>query len=205
MRETRVRSLGGEDLLEKEMATHSSILAWKIPWMEEPGRLQSMGWQRVKHDWETSLHLSEFSICLEAAVNTQVGLRSSEGLIGARKKTCFWIDTPTWLLAGGLSSYPSRALQTATWVSSRWGWKFPLWWVIWARKQRGSHIVFYALVLEVAHCHSCHILFITSKSEFSPYSELWEGGTNLWFLKEGIPGNLWNVFLNHHTWDFPGG
>ena len=50
MRETRVRSLGGEDRLEKEMATHSSTLAWKIPWMEEPGRLQSMGSQRVGHD-----------------------------------------------------------------------------------------------------------------------------------------------------------
>ena len=47
MQETRVRSLGLEDPLEKEMATHSSILAWKIPWMEEPGRLQSMGSQRV--------------------------------------------------------------------------------------------------------------------------------------------------------------
>ena len=43
MQETRVQSLGGEDLLEKEMATHSSILAWKIPWMVEPGRLQSKG------------------------------------------------------------------------------------------------------------------------------------------------------------------
>ena len=50
MRETWVPSLGREDLLEKEMATHSSILAWKIPWMEEPGRLQSMGTQRVGHD-----------------------------------------------------------------------------------------------------------------------------------------------------------
>ena len=47
---TRVRSLGGEDTLEKEMATHSSTLAWKIPWTEEPGRLQSMGSQRVGHD-----------------------------------------------------------------------------------------------------------------------------------------------------------
>ena len=45
--ETRVQSLGQEDLLEKEMATHSSILAWKIPWMVEPGRLQSIGSQRV--------------------------------------------------------------------------------------------------------------------------------------------------------------
>ena len=55
MRETWVRSLGWEDPLEKEMATHSSTLAWKIPWMEEPGRLQSMGLQRVGHDWSTSL------------------------------------------------------------------------------------------------------------------------------------------------------
>ena len=50
MWETWVQSLGREDPLEKEMATHSSILAWKIPWMEEPGRLQSMGLQRVGHD-----------------------------------------------------------------------------------------------------------------------------------------------------------
>ena len=47
--ETRVQSLGWEDLLEKAMAPHSSTLAWKIPWMEEPGRLQSMGSQRVGH------------------------------------------------------------------------------------------------------------------------------------------------------------
>ena len=50
MRETRVRSLGWEDPLEKEMATHSSALAWKITWMEEPGGLQSMVSQRVGHD-----------------------------------------------------------------------------------------------------------------------------------------------------------
>ena len=50
MRETRVQSLGWEDPLEKEMAIHSSTIAWKIPWTEEPGRLQSMGSQRVGHD-----------------------------------------------------------------------------------------------------------------------------------------------------------
>ena len=50
MWETRVRSLGWEDLLEKEMETHSSILAWRIPQMEEPSRLQSMESQRVGHD-----------------------------------------------------------------------------------------------------------------------------------------------------------
>ena len=50
MWETWVRSLGGEDTLEKEMATHSSILAWRISWIEEPGRLQSMGSQ----EWDTT-------------------------------------------------------------------------------------------------------------------------------------------------------
>ena len=50
MQETQFRSMGQEDPLEKEMATHSSILAWKIPWMEEPGGLQSMRSQRVEHD-----------------------------------------------------------------------------------------------------------------------------------------------------------
>ena len=50
MQETRVRSLGREDPLEKEMATHSSILAWRISWTEEPGGLQSTGSQRVGHD-----------------------------------------------------------------------------------------------------------------------------------------------------------
>ena len=50
MRETWVQSLGREDALEKEMATHSSTTAWKIPWTEEPGRLQSMGSQRVGHN-----------------------------------------------------------------------------------------------------------------------------------------------------------
>ena len=58
VQETRVRSLGWEDPLEKEMATHSSTLAWKIPWTEEPGRLQSMGLQRVRHDWATSFHFT---------------------------------------------------------------------------------------------------------------------------------------------------
>ena len=50
MQETRVRSLGQEDPLEKEMAIHSSILAWRVPWTEEPGGLQPTGSQRVRHD-----------------------------------------------------------------------------------------------------------------------------------------------------------
>ena len=58
MQETWVQSLGQEDPLEKRRATHSNILAWRIPWTEEPGRLQSMGLQRVGHDRATSLSLS---------------------------------------------------------------------------------------------------------------------------------------------------
>ena len=50
MQEMRIWSLGWADPLEKDMATHSSILAWRIPWTEEPGGLQSMGWKRVRHD-----------------------------------------------------------------------------------------------------------------------------------------------------------
>ena len=59
MQETWVLSLGQEDALEKGIAAHSSILAWRIPWTEEPGQLQSMGSQRVRHDWMTftSLHI----------------------------------------------------------------------------------------------------------------------------------------------------
>ena len=62
VRETQVPSLGWEDPLEKEMAPHFSTLAWKIPWTEEPGRLQSMGSQRVRHDLTTLLSLSRLRI-----------------------------------------------------------------------------------------------------------------------------------------------
>ena len=62
MWETRVRSLGQEDPVEKEMAIHSSTLAWRIPWKEEPGRLQSMGSQRVGHDLATSLSVQFSSV-----------------------------------------------------------------------------------------------------------------------------------------------
>ena len=61
MLETRVQSLGWEESLEKEMATHSSILAWEVPWTEEPGGLQSMGSQRVGHDCHL---LPMLGICL---------------------------------------------------------------------------------------------------------------------------------------------
>ena len=60
--ETQVRSLGREDPLEKEMATHSNILAWEIPWMEKSDRLQLVGLQRVRHDRAASLHFLSLNI-----------------------------------------------------------------------------------------------------------------------------------------------
>ena len=71
MWETQVRSLGWEDPLEKEMATHSRTLAWKIPWTEKPSSLQSMRSQRVGHDWATFLSFPFW--CIQAAFsNTSV-------------------------------------------------------------------------------------------------------------------------------------
>ena len=60
MQETWVQSLGGEDPPEKGMAAHSSILAWRIPWTEEPGGLRSIGSQKVGHDWTTNISTTSF-------------------------------------------------------------------------------------------------------------------------------------------------
>ena len=62
MQEIWVRSLGGEESLEKEMAIYSSILAWRIPWTEEPGELQSMGSQNVRHNSATNTHTQVYYI-----------------------------------------------------------------------------------------------------------------------------------------------
>ena len=67
--ETWVWSLGQEDLLEKKMVIHSSILAWEIPWIEEPGSLQSMGLQRVKHDWATNIVIWTHCIAQRTLLN----------------------------------------------------------------------------------------------------------------------------------------
>ena len=73
MRETRLQSLCREDPLEKGMTTHSSILAWRIPWTEKPGGLQSIAWQRVGHNWTTWAHTHSCvaeSFCCTAEINT---------------------------------------------------------------------------------------------------------------------------------------
>ena len=76
VQETWVLFLGWDDPLEKEIATHSSIIAWEIPWMGDPGNLQSMGSQRIGHDWATSLYLLSkkmgcLSGCLVASASVQ--------------------------------------------------------------------------------------------------------------------------------------
>ena len=72
--------------LEKEMATHSNTLAWKIPWMEEPGRLQSVGSQRVRHDWVTSLSLS----CNKSAVLTTGPAGNSPVCLSLQAIICYF-------------------------------------------------------------------------------------------------------------------
>ena len=82
MQETRGQSLGWEVPLEKGMATHSSILAWRIPWTEKPGRLQSMGSQRVRHDWATNTcaHLLRTAIFL-SQIRPHLSLKSCKSWI----------------------------------------------------------------------------------------------------------------------------
>ena len=84
MQETHVQSLGWEEPLEKGMATHSNILAWRIPWTEEPGGLQSMQLQRVKHNWVTNMltlvTLFNLIPTLKTLVPNMITLWNTEGL-----------------------------------------------------------------------------------------------------------------------------
>ena len=92
MWETWVQSLGPEDPLEKEMATHSSTLAWKIPWTEEPGRLQSMGSQRVRHNWATSLSLSSLPLFVKD-IKMQRQMQSLVQVYCQYMKSQIWTQT----------------------------------------------------------------------------------------------------------------
>ena len=85
MQETQAWSLGQEDTLEEEMATHSSLPGWRIPWREDPARLQSVGSQRVRHDWATKhmIHLKEwFSATGNFAAPPSPGTRDAATAIG---------------------------------------------------------------------------------------------------------------------------
>ena len=92
MWETWVQSLGLGDPLEKEMETHSSILAWRIPWTEEPGGLQSTGSQRVEHDWATSLthSLTEWSTSFSYFLQFKSEFGKKEFMIQATVSSRSW-------------------------------------------------------------------------------------------------------------------
>ena len=111
MQETQVRSLGQEDPLEKEMATHSSILAWRIPWTEEAGGLQSMGSQRVRHDWATNTdrYFNRWFINISSFFSSQ-----------------FQLLLPSWGVWASYSPTLVFALQTA--VPKIPFLRFTVWW-----------------------------------------------------------------------------
>ena len=90
MQETQVQSLGLEDPLEKGMAAHSCILPWRIPWTEEPGRLQSMGSQRVRHNWATNNFTSLFSVRVNQCISVRK-VPASRRCIG-NSRGHFWLS-----------------------------------------------------------------------------------------------------------------
>ena len=118
MQEIQVQSLGQEDPLEKGMATYSSILSWRIPWTEEPGRLQSMGLQRFGHDWVTHIFTPDAGLCIDAiwlgllryihccwvysALRTQAECNVSASNCGTGTK---------WAAPRGLEQNSTKALQ----------------------------------------------------------------------------------------------
>ena len=95
MQETQGQSLGQKDTLEKEMATHSSVLAWEIPWTEEPGGLQSMGSQRVNHGLATK---QQQALSYQDMLTCQAAIAASPG---------WWENTPNCPLVGN-SLVPSH-------------------------------------------------------------------------------------------------
>ena len=116
MRETRLRSLGWEDLLEKEMATHSSILAWRIPQMEEPGRLQSMGSQRVRHDWATSLTQQHIKVDYRLQTAPSFALKGQRWKPREPLRFTLVMDWASWVLYGANVKLSGRApLEWLSW------------------------------------------------------------------------------------------
>ena len=108
MGETWVQSQGREDPMEKGMAIHFSTIAWRIPWTEEPGRLQSMGSQRVGHDWATSLSLSRWKWLLKTKLISG-GLMSGKAM-APHSSTLAW-KIPRTEEPGSLKSMGSRRIR----------------------------------------------------------------------------------------------
>ena len=124
MQETQVQSLGQEDPLEKGMAAHSSILAWSFPWTEEPGRIQSMGSQRVRHDWATKHSTWEMSFpgdsdskesaCNAGGQGSIPGLGRSPGKGNGNPLQYFCLEDSTDREPGGLHG----VANSWTWLSN---------------------------------------------------------------------------------------
>ena len=129
MQETQVRSLGQEDPLEKEMVIHSSILAWRIPWMEKPGRLQSTGSQRVGHNWVTSrTHSLTVSLCFVAQGIACPGARASTLRKGPRSQPVSWGVTER---CAGWRCWFGHIIHR--WYLESWAWRLPRWSSGWFR------------------------------------------------------------------------
>ena len=121
MRDTWVWSLGWEDTLEKEMATHSSILAWRIPWTEEPGRLQSTGSQRVRHDWATSPSPSRSPMFLKTPLSIEISTSFSKWLTpSGRVSGSFILQVCLTSWVGPSCCYTRTLLQF--YEGTGWGW-----------------------------------------------------------------------------------
>ena len=130
MQEIWVQSLVGEDPLEQEMATHSRVLAWKIPWIEKPGGLQSSGSQRVRHDWATehiahTVGVSLVTWCLFLWMGARFPTWYTWTYIELRPP-CWW---PCWV-SGMLDSNPSEHPSPVTIFSQKaqgsWHWDVSL-------------------------------------------------------------------------------
>ena len=119
MRETQVPSLGWEDPLEKEMAIHSSILAWKIPWMEEPGRPKSTWSQRLRYNWATSLSLSLAPPVLRYL--SEMTHFTNEGMVCSHQRA-----SAEWILTGGIHDLPVWILRIVFFLEG----SFPLVWTL---------------------------------------------------------------------------
>ena len=116
MWETWVRSLGQEDPLEKGMTTHSSIHAWKIPWTKEPGGLQSMGSQRIGHNWVTSLHFRD--IC---SLQSQTGDKDIQcTVLNVKPSGLSWLCLALWLVTPFLKQLPQGSGYRTVTNSSPW-------------------------------------------------------------------------------------
>jgi len=124
MWKTRVWSLGLEDPLEKEMATHSCTLAWKIPWTEEPCRLQSMGSQRVGHDWATSLHFFTLTAPLGRLYMCYLKLLQSLQLWGSlNQRVGGWTSTlPLLLQMDNSEKIHKQTSNAAMFFRGSWLW-----------------------------------------------------------------------------------